>query len=184
MPIIIDTNCFANVFSRSSARHQEFKPVLDWIVEGKGLIAYGGSTYLKELKGAARYLTILRYFKEQQKVLVGDSAKINEIEKQNKLIFPEEDFDDPHIAAIANVTKCMLICSEDTRSIKYVKDRKLYPAGCSIPVYYTGKNNSNLLCDNYVDATNKPLVKIRKQDQKQIQTKLAKVLTKKENRDL
>ena len=29
------------------------------------------------------------------------------------------DFDDPHLPAIAQVTKCRLICSDDKRSIKY-----------------------------------------------------------------
>lgn len=179
MPIIIDTNCFANVFSKKSAKHQEFKPVLDWILQGKGLIAYGGSTYMKELKKAGKYLTILRLFKEQKKVIVGDSETIDELEKKNKEIFPEDDFDDPHLPAIAMVTNCMLICSEDCRSIKYVKNRKLYPTGVDIPAYYTSKVNHDLLCDKYVHSCNKPLMKITKEKQKAMTTKMEKAITNK-----
>ena len=50
MPIIVDTNCFANVFSRNATRHNEFEPVLNWILRGKGKLIYGGTKYKTELK--------------------------------------------------------------------------------------------------------------------------------------
>lgn len=160
MAIIIDTNCFAHVFKRNSDNHEEFKPVLDWILSGKGLIAYGGTKYFEELKKANKYLKILRLFKEQNKVIVGDREEIDKLEERNKELIKDEDFDDPHLPAIAIVTKCMLICSVDNRSIKHVKNNVLYPDGFSCPAYYTGQRNSDLLCDKYVHSCHKPLIKI------------------------
>jgi len=160
MAIIIDTNCFANVFKRNSDKHEEFKPVLDWILTGKGLIVYGGTKYFEELKKASKYLKILRLFKEQNKVVVGDRNEIDKVEAKNKELINDEDFDDPHLPAIAIVTKCMLICSVDNRSIKHVKNPVLYPDGFSCPSYYTGKRNSGLLCDKYIHDCHKPLLKI------------------------
>lgn len=162
MPIIIDTNCFANVFSKKSEKHEEFKPVLEWILAGKGMVVYGGNTYKKELRKARKYQMIMRLLKENKKVIHGDDEQIDELEKQNKEIFPEADFDDPHLPAIVQITKCMLICSEDMRSVKYVRDKKLYPKGFTIPSYYASKRNADLLNDNYVHADNKPLLKINK----------------------
>lgn len=179
MPVIIDTNCLANVFSKSSSRHPEFKPILDWIVQGKGMLVYGGSTYFKELRKTTKYLRILRLFKEQNKVIIGDKDAIDELEKKNKEIFPDKDFDDPHLPAIAFNTKCMIICSEDIRSIKYIKDSRLYPQGFSVPVFYTGKRNSDLLCDKYVHYCNKPLIKINNETKNALNVDIDKSLKKK-----
>ena len=43
MCIIVDTNCFAPVFDRKSEKHNQFAPVLEWIISGKGKLIYGGS---------------------------------------------------------------------------------------------------------------------------------------------
>ena len=143
MPILVDTNCLGNVFSRKSVRHAEFKPVLEWVRNGSGKFVYGGTTYLNEVP--EKYLRILRYFKELNKVIYGDRDRIDEIEKTNKELITDPDFDDPHLIAIALVTRCKLICSEDKRSIKFVKNRIFYPKGVSPPAYYTSFRNINLI---------------------------------------
>ena len=112
--------------------------------------------------------------KEAGKAKVGDKAKIDALTKRNKELFPEEDFDDPHLPAIAIVTKCLLICSEDMRSVKYIKNRQLYPSSFPIPAYYSSEKNANLLCDKYVHVDNKPLLKINKKLQEKINTYLEK----------
>lgn len=162
MPIIVDTNCFANVFSRNSARHNDFKPVLDWILYGKGLLVYGGTQYKNELKKANKYLAIFRFLKESGKVINGDDSKIDEIQSQIEKKNTDERFNDIHLVAISINTKCILICSEDTTSIKYVTNKKYFPKNTNKPVYYTSVSNKNLLCDNYVDDSLKPLYKIKK----------------------
>ncbi len=42
MCIVIDTNAFHAVFNPISQKHGDFRPVLEWIVHGRGKIVYGG----------------------------------------------------------------------------------------------------------------------------------------------
>ncbi|KAF5038650.1 hypothetical protein DSECCO2_552070 [anaerobic digester metagenome] len=163
MAIIIDTNCFSNVFNRKSANHKEYKPVLDWIVQGKGVIVYGGSKYKNELKKAHKYLHILQLLRDIKKVHIGNSENIDRLQEEIEANRIDDDFDDPHLPAIVIDTKCRLICSEDKRSIPFVRDRNLYPNGFQIPVYYTGLRNKNILCDKYIHNDLKPLCKLRKE---------------------
>jgi predicted nucleic acid-binding protein len=162
MPIIIDTNCLANVFSRASKNHEEFAPVLKWILYGKGMIVYGGSKYYEELKRNSQYLKIMRYFDEVGKVLKGDKVNIDTIQKQIEDEYVDPDFDDPHLPAIVIDTKCKIICTEDKRCVRFVAHRIVYPAGIDRPVFYMSKKNIDLLADSYVDDRLKPLVRINK----------------------
>lgn len=162
MPIIIDTNCFANVFSRSSVKHKDFEPVLRWIIEGKGILIYGGTQYRNELKEAKKYLTIFRLLKEVGKVFNNYDHEIDIFQRTIEAKKDDDLFDDVHLLAISVVTKCRLICSEDTTSIPFVTSKKYLPKGVVRPVYYTSNKNKNLLCDKYVDESLKPLCKTKK----------------------
>lgn len=163
MAIIIDTNCFANVFNRKSANHNEYIPVLNWIIKGKGIIIYGGTKYLAELRKTPKYLPIMRLLKDVNKVHVGNHANIDRLQAIIERNRVDADFDDPHLPAIIIDTKCRLICSEDKRSIPFVRDRALYPNGFATPSYYTSSRNGDLLCDNYIHADLKPLCKLKKE---------------------
>jgi len=172
MPIIVDTNCLANVFSRNTAKHSEFKPVLNWIIFGKGMLVYGGSKYKAELRIANKYLRIFRLLREVGKAINGNDKNIDQIQDKIESTKDSEKFNDVHLVAISIDTKCRLICSEDIRSIKYVTDRKYFPKGCLQPVFYTSSSNADLLCDKYVDSSLKPLCKIKKSIADQIFEKL------------
>jgi len=163
MAVIIDTNCFANVFNRKSANHNEYRPVLEWIVKGKGLIIYGGTKYIEELKKSHKYLPIMRLLKDVNKVFVGNLANIDRLQAEIEANRADIDFDDPHLPAIVIDTKCRVICSEDKRSIPFVKNRDLYPNGMFAPVYYTSSRNTDLLCDNYIHDDLKPICKLNKE---------------------
>lgn len=162
MAVIIDVNCLANVFSKNSARHSEFEPVLNWILKGKGLMVVGGTKYNAELAKLNRFLVIVRLLKEIGKVHLGNDEEIDAYQLKVEELRDTADFDDPHLPAIVVDTKCRIICSEDTRSIPYVTNSKYYPKGFKVPVYYTSSRNSDLLCDRYVDDSFKPLEKINK----------------------
>ncbi|MCX2680930.1 hypothetical protein OOZ15_13335 [Galbibacter sp. EGI 63066] len=162
MAIIIDTNSIANVFSPSSHKHTEFKPVLEWILTGKGIMIYGGTKYKKELSKTPKYLPIIRLLKDVGKVIEGCNENIDKLQKEIENKNDDTDFDDPHLPAIVVDTKCRIICSEDTRSINHVTNRKYYPNNFKLPVFYTSKVNSNLLQDKYVDKSLKPLCKLNK----------------------
>lgn len=164
MPIIIDANCLANVFVVSSKNHAEFKPVLDWIINGKGMLVYGGTQYIEELKKTPKFIKIFNLLNQQKKVFRGDDKIIDEIADELLESVNDEDFDDPHLIAIVRETKCKIICSEDTRSLKFVKNPAYYPKGVDVPVYYTGSGNKDLLDDKYVDESLKPLIRIAKRN--------------------
>ncbi len=166
MAIIIDTNCFGNVFNRKSLNHKEFSPILNWIIKGKGIIIYGGTKYIEELKKAPKYLPIMRLLKDVNKVYIGNLENIDRIQASIEENIVDDDFDDPHLPAIVIDTKCRLICSEDKRSIPYVKNSELYPNGILVPSYYTSSRNSNLLCDNYIHKDLKPLCKLKTKQMK------------------
>lgn len=160
MAIIIDTNTFADVFVRSSKDHKQFAPVLDWIINGKGLAVYGGKKYISELRKAHKFIKIFRFLKESGKIIEGNSTIIDKLEQEVIDKVKDKKFDDPHLAAIVIATKCMLICTKDTRSVIFVKRPDLYPKGIKIPAYYISSKNSNLLCDKYIHKDHKPLTQL------------------------
>ena len=163
MCIIIDINCLASVFERTSAKHSEFEPVLNWILSGKGKIILGGTKYIEELKKTPKYLKIIRLLgSSSKKVIVIDKNKVDEEQAKIELLIIDKDFDDPHLPAIVIVAKCMLICSDDSRSTKFVTKSEIYPNGVTVPKYYMGLRNINLLCDKYIDGKYKPLIKCNK----------------------
>lgn len=169
MAIIIDTNCLANVFSSKSKRHSDFEPVLKWIITGKGIMLFGGSKYRQELARVPKYLPIIRLLKEIGKAIEGDKDKIDEYQNKIEKLITDDDFDDPHLPAICVVTKSIVICSEDNRSIPFVTDNKYYPKGFTTPVYYTSAKNKDLLSDKYIDKSLKPLCKLNKLDKDRIE---------------
>lgn len=168
MPIIIDTNTIPSVFSISSSDHEDFKPVLEWIINGKGLMVFGGSKYLAEVGKMTKYTKILSLLRTYKKVHIGCQTAIDKLEKEINKTVSDEDFDDPHLPAITINTKCRLICSKDKRSVKFVTDSSLYPGKMKAPSYYTGKRNKKLLSEKYVDDELKPLCKMKIVNQKTI----------------
>ena len=161
MCIILDTNCFAHVFKRSSEKHPEFKPVLYWVINGNGKFVFGGTKYLGELK-KTKYLKIFGILNKYNKVIKADDEKVDKEEEKIKGLITHRNFDDQHLPSIVRVTSCMLICSEDKKSIPFVTLPRLYPKGISVPRYYTSITNKNLLCDRYIPKRYKPMKKINK----------------------
>jgi predicted nucleic acid-binding protein len=155
MCIVIDACCFSPVFSKKDDEHKEFRPVLDWIIKGKGKMVYGGSKYKKELKKAPKYLRVIMELKKAGKIApINDSKKFdwivdkNQKELENKV--QHKDFDDAHIVAIIISSKCRLICTNDKRAIPFFKESSFYPKGVKKPKLYTGSKNSDLLNDKLI----------------------------------
>ena len=81
MCIVIDANVFSSVFSRSSLDHGEFKPVLKWIIEGRGKIVYGGTKYISELRAAPKYLGIFNQLEMAGKVVKLCDSRVDDFQK-------------------------------------------------------------------------------------------------------
>ena len=158
MCIIIDTCSFSSVFNSSDSKHLEFKPVLDWLINGKGKIVYGGSKYKNELKNASRYIRLFLQLKKAGKTIEYNCEKIDKVEqiliKKNSNL----DFDDPHLVAIVICTGCLLICTSDIRSHKFLKDNTIYPKSIKKPKIYSGVKNKGLLINKNIASICEPLL--------------------------
>lgn len=157
MCVIVDANSLSSVFNPTDEYHEDFQPVYDWIIKGKGKLIMGGTHYNKEISKCRKYLKIINVLKKQSKVYTADSEKVDQLEADIRSKIPDPDFDDPHLPAIAIVGKCKVICSRDTRSIKFVTSPCLYPNKISIPKYYCSRRNISLLSDKYIHSFHKPL---------------------------
>jgi hypothetical protein len=154
--IVIDTNVVASVLSPKSARHAEFKPVLDWILYGKGKLVYGGSTYRREVfQRMPQYAGLIEELKRGGKCVVLDRAAVDAVEGRVREAEPSPDFDDAHLVAIFDVSGCLLLCSDDARADRFVKDRGLYERR-SPPRIYRLAEHVHLLCDDNIAACCKP----------------------------
>lgn len=129
MCVVIDLNTLAPVFSEACDKHTEFGAVKRWIEDGKGFLVYGGSKYKAELRGAFRYLKLIRQMKDAGKAIPIRDAAVDQLEEQVRTKTKGADCDDQHVIALLGASKCGLLCSEDSRSFRFVKDRMLYPAG-------------------------------------------------------
>lgn len=163
MCIIIDTNCFAAVFNRTSEKHSEFAPVLNWIICGNGKAVYGGTKYRNELTKAKRYLRIFGLLKQCHRLIMVNDNEVDIEQKRVESIIMQPDFDDPHLAAIVIVSRCKLICSEDVRSIPHVTNISLYARRSHVPKYYTGLRNKRLLCDRNIPERYSPFTRNTKE---------------------
>lgn len=165
MCIVIDTNTLTKVFKHSDAKHADFQPVFDWIINGNGKMVIGGSTYRNEnferMKWFAPLLINMRYV---GKVVEIPDDTVDKEESRIKSLNLHHDFDDPHIVALLTTSRCKLICTTDKRAFPYLQNRNLYPRRTKIPAIYQNSKNSNLLCDAYVARCCRPLIKSRKDE--------------------
>lgn len=163
MCIIIDTNTFGDFLKlRKLINHKEltkeecarfksnnFYPVHNWVHNGKGKFIWGGSKYKGEL---AKVGNMLRYFKElsyQNKVIKINSGIVDQEQEEvlRRYTGRSKKFNDPHLIAIAIVSGCRLICTNEEDACEYIKDKSLYPNSCKIPKIYKNRNHKRLLCD-------------------------------------
>lgn len=147
MCIIIDTNTFSSIFDSKSAEHIEFRPVLNWIKNGKGKIVYGGTKYRNELRKAQKYLGIFNELKKARKIVEIPNEQVDSEQIRIEDLITHRDFDDPHLIAIVSASRCKLICTKDKRAHPFIKETSLYPESGMRPKIYSSSINSDLLCD-------------------------------------
>ena len=153
MCIIIDTNTLASVFKSSSLNHNEFKPVLDWIINGKGKIVYGGTKYNLEVQ---KYYALFSELRRMRKAVLIDNSSVDQYAKEagDKIAHP--DFDDQHLIGLLMVSKCKLICSEDKRAYPYFRHSYFFSPSRKKPKIYSGRGNMTLLTDQNIVTVCKP----------------------------
>lgn len=161
MAIIVDANCLSNVFDKTCAEHEDFSPVHDWIIYGKGKLVFGGTKYIEELSKLNRIVKFVNLLKKyKNKVVILDKDLVDTEQQRIEELIEDPDFDDPHIPAMVIISQCRLLCSRDARSERFVLNKQLYPKGVKPPKYYKGKQHSKLLSDKNIPAKYKPLTKL------------------------
>lgn len=150
MCIVIDINVFASVFKPDAQNFKEYEPIFKWIVEKrKGKVVYGGSKYLKELPQSYRSI-LLELSKSGLTAYYPDTQAIDDYEEQIIQSIDDKRLNDPHIIAILGVTGCLLLCSEDSKSFKFIKDRQFYPKKYKGLKIYTKNKHKHLLCEENI----------------------------------
>lgn len=156
MCIVIDANTFSSVFEKNSSDHSDFRPVLEWICNGKGKIVYGGTKYKEELSSTRKYLRLFRQFDAARKIVKIDDQSVDNEQNRLRSLIDHRNYDDPHIIAIIIVSGCKLICSKDSKAYQYFKNKALYPKRFKRPRIYSNSTNADLLCDTHIAECCKP----------------------------
>lgn len=164
MCIVIDINCLSKVFNTDDIDHEEFIPVKEWIISGKGKIVYGGAKFKQELRKTTEYRRLLTIFKRFQKIVEIDDNKVDR--RFSEIVeLVDKNCDDPHLIAIFDISGCKLLCSHDDRSFPYIKDKQLYMYN-KPPRIYKGKKQKLLLVDANIANCCKPAEKAPKEIKK------------------
>lgn len=162
MCLIIDTNTIPACFSKDDERHEDFLPVLKWVIEGKGAILYGGTKFKHEISLLRRYVGILGELKKVNKFIEINDVEVDRIQEEVIGKSSSSDFDDPHLVALVIRSGCKIVCTADKRAIPHLKNKDLYPRSNLRPKIYKSASNSDLLTDrNIVDAC-RPCVELNK----------------------
>jgi predicted nucleic acid-binding protein len=154
MCTIIDVNAIPAIFNNKDLRHEEFRPVIEWINNRNGKVVYGGSKYKSELKKLGKYLPYIAELSRKGKVVIYDDFKIDtkeqliEVDLRSRGIRENDKrFNDAHLVAIVSVAKVKIITSNDISSIGFLRDTRYYDHKSHRPVFYTRRRNENLLKD-------------------------------------
>ena len=163
MCLIVDSCVISKVFNVKNEGHNCYKPVFDWLLLGSGRLVVGGTTYSKELLRLKKYIPIIAELSKVNKKIPLDKKSVDKIEnmiiKQKK----HRDFDDAHLVAMVIESKCMVVCTDDTRANRHLKDRNLYPNGVDKPCLYTSERNKGLLSSKYLPRCHKERCVISKE---------------------
>ena len=152
MAIVIDTNILAKLFDCENIDHPNFAPVLLWIDRRKGFLLFGGTIYLEELKKAGRYLKLINQLRTAGKAFRINCEAVDHLHSQVLPRTAGTKCNDSHIIALLAASKCSLLCTEDAASIKFMKDKSLYPKGMIRVKIYSSIRNSKLLKLSDIEA--------------------------------
>ena len=143
MCIIIDNCVFGSVFFEKNREHSNFKPVKDWIMLREGKVVYGGTHYKRELP--LSYLRHLKTLSDKRKTIPLPDKEVDNYENNLKKYFPQKKFNDPHIVAMALISECRLLCTNDNDFLKFIRDKDIYISAKKRPKVYKNLMHTHLL---------------------------------------
>lgn len=149
MCVVVDTNAFGRVFDITNVEHGDFRPVYEWIIKGKGKLIVGGSKYKTEILGRSKNnIQLASRLDKARKVCFLNDDEVDTVMSTLEAQKTHRDFDDPHILAMCIVSRCLVVCTGDSRSHKFLKMKSLYPKNQRRPGIYSGKDNADLLTND------------------------------------
>ena len=147
MCIVIDACALSHVFNAKDKRHKFYAPVLDWIEKKKGFVVFGGTTYKGELRKAYRYLRMIRNLKDAGKAVSISDKAVDEEEQRIADLTKSAGrrCNDRHIIALLSASRCNLLCTEDGKSHRYVKNTAFYCDRTKVHLYTSTTTRALLL---------------------------------------
>ncbi|PKP57831.1 MAG: hypothetical protein CVT88_08350 [Candidatus Altiarchaeales archaeon HGW-Altiarchaeales-1] len=170
MCIIIDANALGLVFNAETNEHEKFKPVLDWINNGKGKIVYGGTKYETELIKAGK-LKLIKLYNDIGKAVYICNKKVDDKQSEIEKRVNNPHFNDSHLVAIVYVSKCKLICSNDRDAYPFLKDSSIYQNEIPAPKIYNKQSfrkHKQLLNDSNIAECCKPCSRTTKKQRESL----------------
>ncbi|MGD1151584.1 MAG: hypothetical protein ABR911_01720 [Syntrophales bacterium] len=165
MGVVIDVNTLPLVFNKRSSQHQEFRPVLDWMVKDKAKIIVGGSLYFSELQKMEAYLTHIKELSKVNKVHAEKNETVDVKEKEIRDKTSSKKLNDLHLVALIAVTNCKVFCSNDKRCFSSVRNREVSKFFKFRPKIYTNAEHAprkEILCDSNLTPKCNPHSKLSK----------------------
>jgi len=161
MCIIVDTNVMPSVLD---TKNLDYFPVYDWIVNNNGKFVYGGTKYLSELRINKKFLAFLVELGKKNKTYVADKKVVDELQVKIENQVTNKDFDDPHLIAIVIATGCKLICSDDKRADKFIKNKSIFKEyNAKSPSIYRKQKHYKLLSDRNIVECCSPKFRLNKE---------------------
>ena len=133
------------VFDKTNAKHADFSPIKEWLDRRQGLIAYGGTKYLEELRHNHKHLRIINELRKAGLAVRISDMIVDERKEMIKEMTNKLNCNDQHIIALLGVSGSSILSSLDSESYPFIKDRKLYPEGSRRVRIYCSCRNKRLL---------------------------------------
>ena len=147
MELIVDINIAPVVFSSTPGDYSELRNCI-FSIKGNGILVYGGNKFLKEYRSIiVKHQLLFVELEKIGKIRILDNTTINKEEIRLKTLAPEKNFDDEHIIACIIHSNCKLVCTDDKRMDKYIKDKdKLFSKKpMKVKIYRYPKKQNSLL---------------------------------------
>lgn len=160
MCIIIDAELFTATTNVRSKEYTDLKPVIDWIVYGKGKAVYGGLKYAREVKKHGKFRGFLTELEHISKTVHANDQDVDFTHCYLERKFKSSNYNDHHIVAIQVVSGCKLVCTVDqglhslikacylSKEIKKIKRDCLNPGSLERPKIYQNKRTHKKLLND------------------------------------
>lgn len=113
MQVVIDANTFSSITNPLATDHEDFRPVLEYVTYGNGVLSYGGSKYQTEVNQHGRFKGLLEQLNKARKTKEAPTGDVDATQAYLETNFRRAGFNDHHLIAIVVVNGSEVICSKE-----------------------------------------------------------------------